>query len=115
MLFNILLVGSGGFIGSILRFWIANELNKHLLGTWIANISGSLLLAIIVRLHMNALIAESIWLLIGVGFCGAYTTFSTFGKETLELLFDKQYGYAILYVGSSFAVSFLLVAFFLIW
>src|SRR5690625_3642308 len=115
ILLHVLLVGVGGFIGSIARFWIANELNKHLLGTWVANVSGSLLLAIVVRLYMNGLIEEPMWLFFGVGFCGAYTTFSTFGKETLELIFIKKYSLAIQYVGSSFVVAFLFLAFFLIW
>jgi len=115
MLLNLIVVGGGGFIGSIARFWIANELQKHITGTWIANISGSLLLAIIYRLYANGVASELIWLLFGVGFCGAYTTFSTFGKETLILLLEKQYGTAIIYVLSSFLLSFLLVSFAIIW
>jgi len=115
MLLNLIVVGGGGFIGSIARFWIANELQKHITGTWIANISGSLLLAIMYRLHANGVASEFIWLLFGVGFCGAYTTFSTFGKETLILLLEKQYGTAIIYVLSSFLLSLLLVSFAIIW
>lgn len=115
MLFKLLLVGCGGFAGSIGRFWIANEVHKHVIGTWIANVSGSLLLAIIMKLYINNVITEPIWLLGGVGFCGAFTTFSTFGKETLQFIFDKQYGHALLYVLSSFIPSLLLMALVLIW
>lgn len=115
MFINILLISCGGFIGSIARFWISNEWNQHVIGTWIANITGSLLLAIIVRLYMNGLIGEEVWLFFGVGYCGAYTTFSTFGKETLQFLFLKQYYYAFLYVVSSFLLSFLAVAITLNW
>ena|SRR5699024_3274979 len=115
MLMNILLVSCGGFIGSIARFWISNEWNKHVIGTWIANLTGSLLLAIIVRLYTNDLIGESLWLFFGIGYCGAYTTFSTFGKETLEFIFLKQYTYAFLYVCSSFLLAILAVGMTLIW
>lgn len=115
MLFNLLLVACGGFIGSIARFWISNELNKHLTGTWLANITGSLLLALIFRLYVNELVSDSIWLFVGIGFCGAYTTFSTFGKETITLLLEKEYIKASLYVISSILISFLFVVFVVIW
>lgn len=115
MLMNLLLVSSGGFVGSIARFWISNELHKHIIGTWLANITGSILLALIFKLHLNELISNSIWLFVGIGFCGAYTTFSTFGKETIDLLLENEYIHALLYVTSSILVSFLFVAFIVIW
>ncbi len=115
MLFKLLLVACGGFFGSIARFWISNELNKHLIGTWLANITGSLLLAIIFRLYVNELVSDSIWLFVGVGYCGAYTTFSTFGKETITLLVEKEYVKASLYVIGSLFISFVFVVFVVIW
>ena|SRR5699024_967861 len=115
MLLQLLFVSIGGFFGSIARYWLANELNKHVTGTWLANISGAILLAIIFRLYHNNIITESIWLILGVGFSGAYTTFSTFGKETLTFLLEKQYMNAVLYVVSSFLLSCILVAFIIIW
>jgi fluoride exporter len=107
---NIMLVAIGGFFGSILRFYISQITGKHLIGTWIANISGSLLLAFIFFLQVNGQITTSVWSLLGVGFCGAYTTFSTFGNETLQLLFDKKYKTASLYVGSTLGISGILVS-----
>lgn len=107
---NIILVALGGFFGSILRFYISQITGKRLIGTWIANISGSLLLAFIYYLHVNGQITASIWALLGVSFCGAYTTFSTFGNETLELIFDKKYKIAFLYVFTTLSVSFILVS-----
>lgn len=115
MILHLFLISIGGFFGSIARFWLANEFNKHITGTWLANISGAVLLALLFRLYQHEIISESLWLMLGVGFTGAYTTFSTFGKETLTLLLEKKYVNAILYVVSSFILSFILVAFILIW
>lgn len=115
MFLNLLFVSIGGFFGSIVRFWLANELNKHVTGTWLANISGAILLALVFRLYHNDVITEAIWLIIGVGFSGAYTTFSTFGKETFTFLLEKRYMNAFLYVASSFLLSLIFVAFVVIW
>lgn len=92
---SMLLVATGGFFGSMLRFFIADKTRKHVIGTWIANITGSLLLATVVHFWMTNQFSESIWLFLGVGFCGAYTTFSTFSNETLQLLVAKRYLTAI--------------------
>lgn len=115
MLVHLLLVSIGGFFGSMSRFWLSNEFNKHFTGTWLANISGSILLALLFRLYIHGIVSESIWLILGVGFAGAYTTFSTFGKETFTLLLERNYLNAALYIISSFLVSFILVAFIVIW
>ncbi|GGB36258.1 chromosome condensation protein CrcB [Virgibacillus dakarensis] len=106
---SFLSVAIGGFFGSILRFYISVKANKHLIGTWIANITGSILLAIAVYYQQDGLLTEWMWALFGVGFCGAYTTFSTFGNETLQLIFDKKYWTAAGYIAGSLAVSLLAV------
>nr|WP_245251907.1 fluoride efflux transporter CrcB [Paenibacillus sediminis] len=98
------MVGAGGIVGAAARFslgkWIADRLGtRYPWGTWIINISGSLLLGI---LYSNKESLPSyLYLLLGVGFCGAYTTFSTFGYETLQLMEKKEYVRAIMYVISS--------------
>lgn len=106
---NILLVAIGGFFGSMLRYHISIKANKHLLGTWIANIAGSILLGIFFHLRAVDTLSDWAWLLLGTGFCGAFTTFSTFGNETLQLVIDKKYGHAITYIVSSLVVSFFFV------
>ncbi|MBM7600637.1 CrcB protein [Virgibacillus halotolerans] len=106
---SILLVAIGGFLGSITRFHIASLANKRLIGTWIANITGSILLAWLLRFHITGSISDWIWLFAGIGFCGSYTTFSTFGNETLNLIIDGQYRAAVSYVSSSLVVSLLFV------
>jgi len=106
---NFLLVAVGGFFGSILRYYLSFILNKRIIATWIANLSGSVLLAILAKYYLEYDFPENLWLLLGIGFCGAYTTFSTFGKETLELLLDKKYLQAMLYIATSVIVTFIAV------
>jgi len=106
---NLLLVALGGFLGSIVRFAISLKMKKRILGTWIANISGSMLLAFLLKFYTDGSISNSAWHFLGIGFCGAYTTFSTFGNETLHLLLDKKYVKACSYIFCSFSISLMLV------
>lgn len=98
-------VALGGFCGSIARFYISDKANQRLIGTWIANITGSIFLGFIFHFYLSNLISEQLWLFLGVGFCGAYTTFSTFGNETFQLILEKRYGIATTYVLSSLMIS----------
>ncbi len=109
------IIGLGGAIGAAVRFLLGDFINKSWvkkaklhrfpLSTWIINISGSLLLGIIAKLHMNNSIEEWLWYLVGVGYCGAYTTFSTFGYETIRLIEDKKIREAFTYVLSSLVLG----------
>lgn len=99
-------IGLAGTLGAILRYslgrWISGELGTAIpWGTWIINISGSLLLGLLYGWHQSEVISDGLWVVWGTGFCGAYTTFSTFGYETIHLLTMKRYPSAILYVVSS--------------
>jgi CrcB protein len=75
-------------------------------GTWIVNVSGSLLLGFLTGLALDHGLAPDARVVAGVGFLGGYTTFSTFTFETLELPADGSgRGRAAAYVGSSIAVG----------
>ncbi|HLR81246.1 MAG TPA: CrcB family protein [Bacillota bacterium] len=103
---SIVFVAWGGFFGAIARYYISLKTNHHHLGTWMANITGSILLAIVIKLAITGQISEFVWHVFGVGFCGAYTTFSTFGHETIQLILDKQYKSAAIYLLSTLFISF---------
>ncbi|MBD1223354.1 fluoride efflux transporter FluC [Virgibacillus halodenitrificans] len=106
---SILCVAAGGFLGSICRFSISILFNKHTIGTWIANLSGAILLAFLYKWHYNEVIGELVWLFLGIGFCGAYTTFSTFGNETLNYILQKEFGKAMIYIFFSLTIPLLAV------
>jgi CrcB protein len=106
----IFLIGLGGSLGAISRYivgqWISRRCNSvYPFGTWIINITGSFLLGAMVGLHLSHQLPDPVWLLIGVGFLGAFTTFSTFGYETLELMWKGCTVQAFGYVLSSVIVS----------
>lgn len=102
---NLLLVAIGGFFGSVIRFYISEQTSHKFVATWLANITGSILLAFMLHLYLSSVISTQVWLVFGVGFCGAYTTFSTLGNETLQFILDKKYKLAIGYLIASIGVS----------
>jgi CrcB protein len=93
-----LLVGLGGFIGANTRFVVARLVGglfetKFPLGTFVINISGSFLLGVLGTLVAQKVMpnSESMRLALGVGFLGAFTTFSTFEFETHALFDDGSW------------------------
>lgn len=104
------IVGIGGALGAAARFiigkWISGTTQTPFpLATWIVNITGSFLLGLLTQLHLTNHISELLWLFVGVGFCGAFTTFSTFGHETVTLLQANKVKVAVIYVFTSITVG----------
>jgi fluoride exporter len=90
-----LLVGIGSFVGGNARFilarWVGGMMDARFpLGTFLINVSGSFVLGLIGGLIAQRAIpnADAVRLALGVGFCGGFTTFSTFEFETHALLED---------------------------
>lgn len=109
---NYLLIGLGGALGAICRYYLGVFITKRTnhvypIGTFIINITGSLLLGIILNLYKDDYIHDWVMFLVGVGFCGAYTTFSTFGNEVIQLVVANQKKLAFIYVGTSVFCSFI--------
>ena len=97
------LIGLAGMAGTLARFYVGKRMqaltgNRFPWGTWLINLTGSYVLGLLFGLHAEHRIPEWAWLAFGIGFCGAYTTFSTFGYETLQLLTNRQPGRAVFYV-----------------
>ncbi|SFS62231.1 fluoride efflux transporter CrcB [Paenibacillus sp. 453mf] len=101
--------GVGGMAGAMLRYGLGKIISRKAAaagssfpwGTWVINISGSLLLGILYVLTGEGILLPLWWAVLGIGFCGAYTTFSTFGYETMQLIREHLRIQAALYVMSS--------------
>ncbi|QHI36201.1 Putative fluoride ion transporter CrcB [Kordia antarctica] len=108
---QLLLVFLGGGFGSALRFLLGKYLNNAgagiPYGTFAANVLGSLLIGIILGLAAkNEAISEQHTLLLATGFCGGFTTFSTFAYENHVLLKSGDFTTFFLYTIASFVIGF---------
>lgn len=110
---TILLTAAGGFLGSISRYFCSFMFKNPGLHTWMVNIIGSILLGVITNMYIHGLLSTQIFSFLGVGFCGAFTTFSTFGYETTQFLIEKRYVLAIVYVCTMIITSLTIVYFIL--
>jgi CrcB protein len=96
MLKNILIIGAGGFIGSVLRYLTQVASSKFFslsfpVGTFIVNILGCFIIGVVYALsEKNNFLTPEMRLFLAVGFCGGFTTFSTFSNDNLILLKDSQ-------------------------
>jgi CrcB protein len=109
MIFHSILVAVGGFFGAIARFGISNWFKKHFpvsfpIATLLINLAGAFLLGIIVGKGLS----QSWQLLLGTGFMGAFTTFSTFKLENIQLHADKKWGILAAYLVISYTFGILL-------
>ncbi|MBO2943402.1 fluoride efflux transporter CrcB [Paenibacillus sp. F411] len=95
-----LYIAVGGMLGAAARYAAGLRLGYSgkgfPRGTTVVNVSGSMLLGVIVA-NEQAL-SPQLYALLGIGFCGAFTTFSTFGYETVTLMMQKKRRLAGLYV-----------------
>jgi fluoride exporter len=106
---HMVLVGVGGFLGAISRFSVSRWINSRFLAripvaTLVINLTGSFLLGLILGSSMNKLGL----LLLGTGFMGAFTTFSTFKLEGIRLFSEGKRREFYLYNGLSYGLGILL-------
>jgi fluoride exporter len=97
----------GGAIGSLLRLLVGAAIQQRVglafpVGTLVINVTGSLLLGFIMRFALDTTaVTPVVRALLTTGFCGGYTTFSTFSFETVDLVREGLYARAGAYVASS--------------
>ena len=115
MIKNILLVGMGGFVGSVARYFLS-KLNLYFdffaipVGTLSVNIIGSFVIGLLTGIaEKSTILTTDLRLLLMVGICGGFTTFSTFTNENLMLMHNGQFLSIFLYTGLSIFLGFLAV------
>lgn len=114
MLKNILLIGSGGAIGSICRYIISVYIQKIFahnfpLGTFAVNILGCFIVGLIFGLIEGHPQQHHLRLLFVIGFCGGFTTFSSFAYENIHLVQSGHNLSMLLYTLGSIVVGFIAV------
>ena len=112
MLQSLLLVGAGGAAGSMARYGISYAVSKYIIhpfpvATFVINISGAFIIGLLFGLFGRHQMQESGYLLLASGFCGGFTTFSTFALENVSLLEKGLSLTAILYTGLSLIIGLL--------
>jgi len=107
---NVVVICVAGGVGSLTRFIVDGLVRSRLgrrfpWGTIVINMSGALLLGVITALATKQDVSASQKLVIGTGFCGGYTTFSTASFEAVRLLEEKRVGAALLHVVANIGLT----------
>lgn len=117
MLKNILLVALGGAAGSVARYLLSKAIQDTAAtafpwGTMAVNVAGCLLIGLLYGLASGdgTRLGADLKLMLTVGFCGGFTTFSTFANESLTLAKTGDALLSAAYIGSSVALGIIAVA-----
>lgn len=111
----LILIGTGSFFGGISRYLVSRLVQNTLLsafpwGTFTVNIVGSFLIGVIYGISERSdMMSPGMRMFLTVGFCGGFTTFSTFANENLSLLKEGDLLYFSLYAGLSVFLGILAV------
>jgi CrcB protein len=111
---RILLIALMGAVGTVSRYALQGVVQYRSgsgfpYGTLAVNLSGCLLLGFLGQLTLNRMVISPEWrVAMTIGFFGGYTTFSTFGWETVKMLQDGEWMHASLYVAASVIAGLLL-------
>ncbi|MEN8248601.1 MAG: fluoride efflux transporter CrcB [Bacteroidota bacterium] len=113
---EILIVGIGGFAGSVSRYLLQNIIVGRFitifpLGTFAINLIGSFAIGLIFGIAERYEWMNQEWrLFLAIGFCGSFTTFSTFAFDNLQLIKDGNYQQLVWYTVLSFILGVALAA-----
>lgn len=105
------LVGIGSFLGGISRYYSQQIVARFFpspfpYATFAVNVSGCFLIGVIYGLSARGNVLSPEWrLFLATGFCGGFTTFSTFSYESVNLIHDREFVYLSLYVALSVIVG----------
>ena len=107
---RILLVAAGGALGALLRYgvegYVDDRLGPTVLGTFLVNVSGALVLGLFLGLTEERFMAPALArTAVAIGFLGAYTTFSTLMFESVDLAESGSIATAMLNIGGSVAAG----------
>lgn len=113
---NILLVGVGGFIGSILRYLVGGYFQGFAksfpLGTLVVNVLGCFVIGLLAQLaESRGAFSNETRAFIFIGILGGFTTFSSFGNETINLARDSQMMKAFANIAANVIIGMLAVLF----
>ena len=109
----LLYVALGSAIGGVSRYLLGGLVQRMLdttfpAGTLLVNVTGSFLLGAIIRYTLETpSLTPEVRAFLTIGFCGGYTTFSTFSYETMALLEDGEWARAGVYITASVLLSFI--------
>ncbi|MFC4608578.1 fluoride efflux transporter CrcB [Streptomyces maoxianensis] len=112
---TVLAVGVAAALGAVARY-VLNQYVQYRSpstfprGIWLINITGSFVLGLLVGLGARHGLPEQVLTVGGVGFCGAYTTFSTFSYDLVRLCKERRVGKSVLYGASSLTAGLLTAA-----
>ncbi len=112
---KILVVGLGGFLGAIARYGLSGLVHRRFgssfpYGTLVVNLLGCLGIGVVLHLvEDRSMLGPTARLFVAIGILGGFTTFSSFGYETFELLEDREYRLALLNVAGNVVLGLLAV------
>lgn len=108
-----LIIGAGGFLGSISRYWLSLYIDKNFFGaypfgTFSVNLIGCFLLGLIYAVaDKEQILSHEMRFFLATGFCGSFTTFSTFSYENQILYQEGEWGTLITYITLSVVIGLL--------